>query len=65
MKITRQNEERVMKDLAEHLAASTSPNDDSRIEIAYAIARHLKLDGWPAAYDPLPVIDPSLMEVGK
>jgi len=40
-----------LKAMAEHIAASACPSDDSRLEIAYAIARHLKLDGWPCAWE--------------
>jgi len=44
------DENALLKDIAERIAASACP-EDPRLEVAYAIARHLKLDGWPAAYE--------------
>lgn len=38
-----------MQAVAERIAASCHP-DDARLEIAYAIARNLSLDGWPCAH---------------
>lgn len=38
-----------MRLVAERIAASTPPEDEARLGIAYAIARYLNLDGWPCA----------------
>lgn len=46
-KITRENESSVMLALADFIASSAYP-EDPRLEVAYAIARHLNL-GWPSA----------------
>src|SRR5665648_32462 len=37
-----------MLEMANLIAASACPEEESRLEVAYAIARHLRLD-WPAA----------------
>lgn len=47
--VSRDNENQVMLELAEFIAKSAHP-EDPRIEVAYAIARYLKLD-WPSAYE--------------
>lgn len=47
--VSRDNEGEVMLDLANFIAKSAHP-EDPRLEVAYAIARYLKLD-WPSAYD--------------
>lgn len=43
------NENQIMLDLANFIAKSAHP-EDPRLEVAYAIARYLKLD-WPSAYE--------------
>ncbi|MDZ5813869.1 hypothetical protein U4I65_02310 [Stenotrophomonas maltophilia] len=43
------NEDQIMLDLANFIAKSAHP-EDPRLEVAYAIARYLKLD-WPSAYE--------------
>ncbi|MFL9582412.1 hypothetical protein [Stenotrophomonas sp. AB1(2024)] len=54
--VNRENEELVMRELAELIASSAHP-EDPRLEVAYSIARHLKL-GWPsAAREPVVVPD--------
>ena len=54
------NEERdLLVSLANKISNSTSPDEDSRIEIAYAIARYLNLP-WPCAYEVDEVSDESL-----
>lgn len=42
------NESDVMLGLANRIVGNASPDEDSRLEVAYAIARHLGLS-WPAA----------------
>lgn len=39
-----------MLELANEITSSASPEEDELLEVAYAIARYLKLD-WPSAYD--------------
>ena len=41
-------ENQQMLAMANRIAESATPDEDSRLEVAYAIARHLDL-GWPAA----------------
>lgn len=47
--VSRENEDQIMRDLAEFIARSAHP-EDPRLEVAYAIARYLNLD-WPSAWD--------------
>lgn len=42
------DEPAVMRGLANRIAGNASPDQNSRLEVAYAIARHLEL-GWPSA----------------
>lgn len=39
-----------MLELANEITSSASPDEDELLEVAYSIARYLKLD-WPSAYD--------------
>lgn len=48
MKLTPTNLNEHLRLVAEYLAASCSPHEDSKLEIAYAISRHLGL-GWPSS----------------
>lgn len=43
------DENTFMKTLADRIVGNANPEEDSRLDVAYAIARHLKLD-WPSAY---------------
>jgi len=47
--VSRDNEDKIMLDLANFIAKSAHP-EDPRLEVAYAIARYLKLD-WPSSYE--------------
>lgn len=47
--VSRDNEDQIMLDLANFIAKSAHP-EDKRLEVAYSIARYLKLD-WPSAYE--------------
>jgi len=49
--LMRTNEREVLEAVADRIAGNASPDEDSRLEVAYAIARHLKLD-WPSAQLP-------------
>lgn len=49
-------ENETLRAIAEHIAASATPSQEERLEVAYAIARYLKLD-WPSAYEPHGVTD--------
>lgn len=40
-----------LRALADHIAQTYTGPEDTRIEIAHAIARHLGLEGWPSAWD--------------
>lgn len=40
-----------LRALADHIAQTYTGPEDTRIEIAHAIARHLGLEGWPSAWE--------------
>lgn len=53
------DEDAVLLTVAERITRNASPDEESRLEVAYAIARHLGLD-WPAAQiGPLLSADPA------
>jgi hypothetical protein len=56
-----------MESLAQKIYASTSPDDDSRLTIADAIARHLNLPDCPCAWDkhPAPVAGAGVDEAAR
>ncbi len=49
-----EDENAFMQVLANRIAGNAYPEEDARLEVAYAIARYLKLD-WPSAYEQEPV----------
>jgi hypothetical protein len=48
MYLQEETEAETLHRIADQIAASAYPDEDSRLEVAYAIARHLNLH-WPAA----------------
>lgn len=54
MALVRADEHAVMQALAEYIVASSPPDDDSRLAVADAVARHLGLD-WPSSQQPAAV----------
>ncbi|TGY35213.1 hypothetical protein [Stenotrophomonas maltophilia] len=47
--VSRGNEDQLMLDFANFIAMSSHP-EDPRLDVAYSIARYLKLD-WPSAWE--------------
>lgn len=51
------DENAFMRVLADRIVGNSNPEEDSRLDVAYAIARHLNLN-WPSAYEP-PITPPA------